>query len=75
MGVATRCSLPQLGDGVVVADFLTLLDNGSGGWKNGTYADAGHPNDLGHSLMFESLNETFYDAVDLVSFSGASHCG
>ena len=67
--------LPQLGiayQKVVVADFLTTLDDGNGRWKDGIFRDAGHPNDAGHSLMLASLNQSFYQAVNLPSFATAT---
>ena len=32
------------------------MDDGKGHWKEGTFADAGHPNSNGHKLMFESID-------------------
>ena len=69
--------LPQLGTGnqqVVVADFLTTLDDGNGHWNPGIFRDAGHPNSAGHGLMFTSINQVFYDTVDLPSFAAGTPC-
>eukprot|EP00965_Chrysotila_dentata_P073152 2417499-Pleurochrysis_carterae.AAC.3 len=36
-----------------------------GQWKPGTFADAGHPNDLGHRLMFSAVDTTLFHPVKL----------
>lgn len=36
-------------------DFM-VLDDGKGHWKSSCYADAGHPNEVGHKIMFESID-------------------
>ena len=37
-------------------DFLSALDDSHGRWRAGAAADAGHPNDTGHRLMFEAVD-------------------
>lgn len=51
----------MLGWSVPVLDWLDKLNNGKGQWKKGLFFDAGHPNTIGHSIM--------YDAIDLNIFN------
>jgi hypothetical protein len=57
-------SVPLLGSAYHV-DFLSPTDDGNGHWKTGIFTDAGHPNTAGNELMFDSLNATFYENVDM----------
>ena len=55
-------ALRQLNDRMLVQssypviDFLVATDNGSGGWRENEWYDAGHPNSAGHRAMFEALD-------------------
>ncbi|PHJ62819.1 lipase [Nostoc linckia z18] len=42
--------------GIPVLDWLAVLDNGQGRWKDGISFDPAHPNTHGHRLMYESIN-------------------
>ncbi len=42
--------------GVPVLDWLAVLDNGQGRWKEGISFDPAHPNTVGHQLMYEAIN-------------------
>jgi len=50
-----------------VFDFLAAVEDSinPGQWKPGTFADAGHPNDLGHRLMFSAVDTTLFHPVKL----------
>lgn len=49
-----RFGLPYFG-------FLGTVDDGTGKWLTGTYSDAGHPNDTGHSMMFGAIDLTVFN--------------
>ena len=53
--------------GVPVLDFLSATDNGRGHWKKGIYQDAMHPNEKGHRLMFEAIDLTLFDRLNVNS--------
>lgn len=40
---------------VIVFEFLSVLDDGKGHWKETTYNDSAHPNTYGHQLMFQQV--------------------
>jgi len=46
--------------GEIVIDFLRTTDDGNGHWKPNSSIDAGHPNDLGHKLMYEAINKDIF---------------
>ena len=48
---------------VPCVNFLGAIDDGNGHWVPGYYADAGHPNSLGHLEMYSAIVPTFFDAV------------
>ncbi|MCC5640251.1 DUF1796 family putative cysteine peptidase [Nostoc sp. CHAB 5844] len=47
--------------GVPVLDWLTVLDNGQGRWREGISFDPAHPNTIGHRLMYEAINLQLFD--------------
>ena len=47
--------------GVPVLDWLAVLDNGQGRWKDGISFDPAHPNTIGHRLMYEAINLDLFD--------------
>jgi len=44
-----------------VIDFLSTTDDGCGHWKADSFCDPGHPNDLGHELMYNAITDEFVD--------------
>lgn len=44
-------------------NFLGAIDDGSGHWNPGQFADDGHPNSSGHAEMFSSIVPTLFDAI------------
>lgn len=42
--------------GLQVVQFLGTVDNGSGSWRTGMFADALHPNNAGHAAMAGALS-------------------
>ncbi|WP_446718008.1 DUF1796 family putative cysteine peptidase [Crocosphaera sp. Alani8] len=46
----------MLGWGVPLLDWLAVLDDGQGRWKQGTSFDPAHPNTEGHRLMYEAID-------------------
>lgn len=48
---------------VASIDFLGGLDDGTGRWKAGTYADAGHPSDQGHEQMYRAVPTTWFTGL------------
>lgn len=49
--------------GVPYIGFLGAVDDGTGKWLPGTFADAGHPNDVGHDLLFNTFDLTLFNKV------------
>lgn len=50
--------------GLLVADmFGSVANQATGYWLPGTYADALHPNDVGHAIMADCIPLTWFDAV------------
>ena len=49
--------------GVPYIGFLGTIDDGSGHWLTGTFADGGHPNDTGHALMFGAIDLSLFNRV------------
>jgi lysophospholipase L1-like esterase len=48
--------------GVPYISFLAAVDDGTGRWKPGLFADGGHPNDAGHLAMFNAVPMTVFDS-------------
>lgn len=46
---------------VPYVSFLGALDNGSGDWRTGLDADADHPNDAGHLVMFNCIELSLFN--------------
>ena len=44
-------------------NFLGAIDDGSGHWASGFFADAGHPNAQGHGELFYSVVPSLFDAI------------
>lgn len=44
-----------------VFDFMTNLDDGTGKWQEGLYADFIHPNDKGHELMYHNIDLNLFE--------------
>ena len=44
-------------------NFLGAADDGHGHWRSGMFADALHPNDIGHEAMFRAIPPGFFDKV------------
>ena len=44
-------------------NMLGALDNGQGGWVNGYWSDALHPNTAGHQEMFYAIVPSLFDAI------------
>ena len=42
-------------------NFMGAVDNGSGNWRTGMFADGGHPNDVGHTSMYRTIPLTLFD--------------
>jgi len=42
-------------------DFLSTTDDGRGHWKPDSFCDPGHPNDLGHELMYNAITDEFVE--------------
>jgi hypothetical protein len=49
--------------GVPAINLLGAIDNGKGQWADGFFADAGHPNFIGHEEMFHAIPPTMFDAI------------
>ena len=49
--------------GVPVLDWLGVLDDGEGRWKQGISFDPSHPNTIGHNLMYETIDLNLF-AID-----------
>lgn len=47
--------------GVPVLNWLGVLDNGQGHWREGISFDPGHPNTIGHRLMYEAIDLHLFD--------------
>lgn len=48
---------------VAVFDFLGATDDLTGKWLTGSWADAGHPNDIGHEEMFRAIPPSIFDRL------------
>ncbi|MEH2219903.1 MAG: DUF1796 family putative cysteine peptidase [Nostoc sp.] len=46
---------------VTVLDWLAAVDDGQGRWKAGISFDPAHPNTVGHSLMFQQIDQHLFD--------------
>ncbi|MBR7635134.1 GDSL-type esterase/lipase family protein [Janthinobacterium lividum] len=44
-------------------NFMGTVDDGTGKWRTGTFADVGHPNDVGHDLMFKSFALSLFGSL------------
>lgn len=42
-------------------NFLGAVDDGTGKWRTGMWADAGHPNDVGHEALFRAFPLSLFD--------------
>ena len=51
--------------GVPAINLLGAIDNGDGQWADGFYADAGHPNYIGHEEMFHAIPPTLFEAMEM----------
>lgn len=49
--------------GVPVFNFLGADDDLTGKWITGSFADALHPNDIGHQAFFKSIPPSMFDAL------------
>ncbi|MCC5599983.1 DUF1796 family putative cysteine peptidase [Nostoc favosum] len=47
--------------GVTVLDWLATVDDGQGRWKAGISFDPAHPNTIGHSLMYQQIDQHLFD--------------
>ncbi|HEY6527280.1 MAG TPA: phage tail tube protein [Cellvibrionaceae bacterium] len=47
--------------GVPYFHFLGSVDDGSGHWQTGTFADEGHPNDVGAEALFRTIDLSVFD--------------
>ncbi|BBD67944.1 glycoside hydrolase, starch-binding protein [Nostoc commune NIES-4072] len=47
--------------GVPVLDWLAAVDDGQGRWKAGISFDPAHPNTVGHSLMYQQIDQHLFD--------------
>jgi lysophospholipase L1-like esterase len=47
----------------VIADFMGVVDAGTGTWQASTTVDYTHPNDLGHAAFFDAINLTMFDQL------------
>ena len=47
--------------GVPVLDWLAAVDDGQGRWKAGISFDPAHPNTIGHSLMYQQIDQHLFD--------------
>ncbi|WP_048314223.1 DUF1796 family putative cysteine peptidase [Crocosphaera watsonii] len=47
--------------GIPILDWLSVLDDGQGRWREGTSFDPAHPNSKGHRLMYEAINLNLFD--------------
>jgi prepilin-type processing-associated H-X9-DG protein len=47
--------------GIPLLDWLAVLHDGQGGWKEGLCFDAAHPNSEGHRLMVDSIDLGLFD--------------
>ncbi|WP_445631881.1 DUF1796 family putative cysteine peptidase [Nostoc sp. DSM 114167] len=47
--------------GVTVLDWLAAVDDGQGRWKAGASFDPAHPNTVGHSLMYQQIDQQLFD--------------
>ncbi|MDZ8094638.1 MAG: DUF1796 family putative cysteine peptidase [Nostoc sp. DedQUE05] len=47
--------------GVPVLDWLAAVDDGQGRWKAGISFDPAHPNTVGHSLMYQQIDQQLFD--------------
>eukprot|EP00435_Cladocopium_sp_Y103_P003676 s1749_g1.t1 len=46
---------------VPLLSWLPTLDNGQGRWQRDHMEDEGHPNSLGHQVMFEAIDLSIFD--------------
>ena len=44
-------------------NFLGAIDDGTGHWNPGQFADDGHPNSTGHGEMFAAIVPSLFDAI------------
>ncbi|MBE9209832.1 lipase [Nostoc sp. LEGE 06077] len=47
--------------GVPILDWLAVLDNGQGRWREEISFDPAHPNTIGHGLMYKAINLQLFD--------------
>ncbi|MEN9201686.1 MAG: SGNH/GDSL hydrolase family protein [Thermostichus sp. DG_1_5_bins_95] len=55
--------------GYPVLNWLPVLEDGQGGWKEGLSFDAAHPNSKGHQLMFESIDLSLFKPQSVTAIS------
>jgi Starch binding domain/GDSL-like Lipase/Acylhydrolase family/Putative papain-like cysteine peptidase (DUF1796) len=58
--------------GVPVLDWLEVLDDGQGGWKQGISFDPSHPNTIGHNLMYGAIDLNLF-AIDKDELAREKH--
>ncbi|CAL1126809.1 unnamed protein product, partial [Cladocopium goreaui] len=61
-----------LNTSVPLLRWLPALDDGQGRWHRDHMEDAGHPNSLGHQVMFEAIDLSMFDPSNANSLSGSS---
>jgi lysophospholipase L1-like esterase len=44
-------------------NFLGAVDDGTGKWRTGMFADGGHPNDIGHTALYRSIPLSLFDML------------
>lgn len=49
--------------GVAAINLLGAIDNGHGQWADGFFADAGHPNFIGHAELYYAIPPTLFAAI------------
>jgi lysophospholipase L1-like esterase len=47
--------------GIPILDWLAAVDDGQGRWKAGISFDPAHPNTVGHSLMYQQIDQHLFD--------------
>ena len=56
----TLCTTFRFQNALRHIDFLSALDNGDGYWRDGEWADGGHPNDVGHAAMASAVPPVYF---------------
>jgi lysophospholipase L1-like esterase len=47
-------------------NFLGAIDDGTGKWRTGMFADDGHPNDVGHTALYRAIPLSLFDRLSFV---------